>query len=140
MTAQNYRGLKLASNYSALFALILAQWWLVVSLCKLRSVTSPNEVGGAMLAAVIAVCLAFLLAVLGWCASKFLDELFHKFGAGELHNWIALSGSIPVFAISALDLTDRLYFVERQQFALAGLYAFHAGAVTYIYNRFWRPR
>ncbi len=140
MTAQNYRGLKLASNYSALFAIILAQWWFVVSLCKLRSVTSPNEAGGAMLAAVIAVCLAFLLAVLGWCASKFLDELFHKFGAGELHNWFALAGSIPVFAISALDLTDRLYLVERQQFALAGLYAFHAGAVTYIYNRFWRPR
>ena len=138
MTAQHYRVLKLASNYSALFALILAYWWLLVSLFKLRSVITPNEVGGAMLVAVIAVCLAALLAILGWCTSKFLDELFHRISAGEFHNWIVLCSSMPVFVVSALDLTDRLHLIEKQQFALAGLYAFHAGAVANIYHRFWR--
>lgn len=140
MNAQLTFCLRYASNVSALTALILAQWWLVVGFFKLRSVTTENELGGAMLVAVIAISLSVLLAFLGWCASKFLDQVFHRYGAGDIHNWLVIAGSTPVFTISALDLTDRLHFVERQQFALAGLYAFNAGAVTYIYEKFWRPQ
>jgi len=138
MNAQLTFCLRYASNVSALFALILAQWWLIVSFFKLRSVTTENELGGAILVAVIAIGFSASLAFLGWCTSKFLDQLFHRFGAGDFHDWLVLASSAPVFTISALDLTDRLYLVERQQFALAGLYAFHAGAVANIYHRLWR--